>query len=408
MKTRFVLIITHDTWMSAQKVIPFQQVAKANGYSTILVAASKRYSMNEDILILDPLSHPIVLSNKLKKYKNQIDFVFSGYDMGSVLIAAAAEEVGATYMSKSLAQHLQSKYSLSLFLAQHKLNTPRTWLIHDRNNFSEIPDKINLMIKSNVSSGANPRHSWDYRSYQNKNDLIAYLEAEKLMDAFVKTAETQALNQSIVQEMMPSDKCLDVHIVFREKGEYKIFLIGEFFSRDSDFLIVESKSAENISEAILVQIKMFADFFSALGLQNIVTNFQFVEKSNLLYLFDLNLRVAGIWSYLYPLMLPDFYEKLFLYFQEKSINFDLKYSTYLKTPYWLEEGKIIQSIQFPTYDKMTIRLAYLDHLIPGYKVPQNQNSIQPSPQIFAVGNSAQECRDKIVDVLNRTRVEYKI
>ena len=138
-----------------------------------------------------------------------------------------------------------------------------------------------------------------------------------------------------------------------------------------------------------------------------VANLQFAVHNGSLYLFDINLRVAGIWSYLHKIMMPDFAHQVLSFFQGKDAEFKLTAPFYLKTPYYLEADRTVDFFKAPVVQSPSVLLAYLDHLVPGYKVPVAQNSIQPAPQIFSVGQSEEECRQKIQDILKSTEVRYR-
>lgn len=404
---KYILVADSSTWMSVHKGWVFSEAARKLGYKVIRVAPDARLSWNEDIFILDPLISEQVLTEKLKKYKGQVSFILPTFDYASLLLAPVAETLGTSFLSVASARQLGAKASLARYLETHQLGTPRTWLVDSTATFESIPEGIPLVVKANVSTGTLKKHDWDYRFFSNKEMLAHYLKDTQQLQALIVNNQQNERYQSVVQEYIEAEKYLDVHVVFAKSGSYKVFLVGEFFTHPHELHIVESKTAVDLSEDITKQIEKFTSFLSKNGCEHMVANLQFAVQNGSLYLFDINLRVAGIWSYLHKIMMPDFAHQVLSFFQGQDVEFKLTAPFYLKTPYYLEAGQTVDSFKAPAVQSSSVLLAYLDHLVPGYKVPVAQNSIQPAPQIFSVGQSEEECRQKIQDVLNGTEVRYR-
>lgn len=404
---KYILVADSSTWMSVHKGWVFAAAAKQRGYKIIRVAPDARLSWQEDIFILDPLMSEQVLTEKLKKYKGQIAFILPTFDYASTLLAPVAQTLETPFLRNPSARHLGTKALLAKYLQSHGLATPRTWLADSQKAFDDIPDGIPLVTKANVSTGTLKKHDWDYRVFRDKNQLIAYLTEDKQLQAFIVNNQQSERYQSVVQEYIEAEQFLDVHVVFGKTGNFKIFLIGEFFTHPGELLIVESKTVNLLDDDTRMHVEKSALFLSQNGCEYMVANMQFAVLNGIPYLFDLNLRVAGIWSYLHKIMMPNFAHQVLSFFHEENAEFAPSFPYYLKTPYYLEPGKTVESFTAPKSLDPSVMLAYLDHLAAGYKVPESQNSIQPAPQIFAVGTCEQDCRDKIQEVLKNTNVRYR-
>lgn len=404
---KYILVADSATWMSVHKGWVFSEAARRLGYKTIRVAPDARLSWQEDVFILDPLISELVLTEKLKKYRNQISFILPTFDYASTLLAPVAQTLGTSFLSVASARHLGTKASLAKYLETNCLGTPRTWLVDGTTTFADIPDGIPLVIKANVSTGTLKKHDWDYKVFYDKKALLEYLTETQQLQALIVNNQQNERYQSVIQEYLEAEKFLDVHVVFAKSGIFKVFLVGEFFTHPNELLIVESKTSQNLTEDTKMQIETFASFFSRNGCEYMVANLQFAVCNGALHLFDLNLRVAGIWSYLHKIMMPDFAHHVLSFFHGENVAFTPAAPFYLKTPYYLENGRTIESFVAPKVQDSSVLLAYLDHLVPGYKVPRSQNSIQPSPQIFVVGKDEQDCRTKIQEILKNTVVRYR-
>lgn len=293
---KYVLIIDNASWMSAHKAWPFIDAAKDRGYCVIRVAPDMRFSRNEEVFILDPISCDEILFEKIKSYEGQIDFVFSSSDISSAFIANIASQLGAHFFTAELAQHLSTKLSLSKLLQHAGEKGPQSWMIKKIEDFDLIPDSMALIVKPNVSTGGTARHGWDYRRFSNRQALTHYLKESGNLSAFIKNYQQQERYQSFVQEWIEADQFLDVHMIFAESGRYETFLIGEFSTHPGDVFIVESKTAVNVSPDLKKQIDRIGSFFSQKGYRFMVGNLQFALKDGKILIFDFNMRVAGIWS----------------------------------------------------------------------------------------------------------------
>lgn len=410
MEEKWIVVADTATWMSQQKTSDFVAVARARGFKVARVASAKRFQTDEDLFILDSFSQADVLSEKLRFLNGKVFLVYPGSDCGACFIALAAYDAGARFIHPHLVDQLYDKGRLADYLETKSVRGPASWMIRHEKDFQNIPKDLPLVAKPIFSTGGIANHDWDYKQYASVTDLQAQLETRSQLKAFLASNQLDSKRATVLQHCIQAARFLDVHVVCKGahgKGQpFHIFLTGEFHTDPENLLIVESKSATALPAGIQERIERFVGELVTDGVANCVLNLQFAMTEDDLYLFDCNLRVAGIWSYLYKLMRPDFYEQVLNYFTDQTYSFELKQPYYLKTPYYLRAGATVRSIAVPEAPSHLL-VAYGDHLRPGYRVPKKQNSIQPSPQIFAVGQTESECREKIISLINNTRVEYQ-
>lgn len=273
-----------------------------------------------------------------------------------------------------------------------------------------------LIVKPRRGRGGFQKQPWHYQVFQN---------AEALLGSEV-WPQMLAIGEWHIEEYRSSAErpAWDVHVDFGTT-DYEIFLIAQTWCSAHDPRIVISEGPVEMPAELLECVESHCREIWRLGYRRHLGNLQFVETGHpkssgagvgstvgSLHLMDFNTRMAGVLAFLEEGMCPDLdrraIEMYVLGKRRRPLNW--RFTHYRKGPFPVLAGRRLKAAHWPKFDderRERFLVKYEENLRIGECTPSVIHSLQPKPQVAALGNGIDEVRSRLDEFWRDCLFEYE-
>jgi hypothetical protein len=378
------------------------------------------------------LSTDVILA-ELEKQRvrlSDIRWVVSPSENLTKVAGKISERLGLVGPSPESAELGIDKAALREFCRQKALGGLRSWSADPGQRSSSEREQWEsdlrqnssgeLIVKPRRGRGGFQKQPWHYQVFQN---------AEQLLRSEI-WPQMLAIGEWHIEEYRSSAArpAWDVHVDFGIT-DYEIFLIAQTWCSARDPRIVISEGPVKMPDEIMECVEDHVREIWRLGYRRHLGNLQFVETGYAkpsateaghgggfgfgpLHLMDFNTRMAGVLAFLEEGMCPDLdrraIEMNVLGKRRRPLNW--RFTHYRKGPFPVLAGRKLKSAHWPKFDderREQFLVKYEENLRIGKCTPPVIHSLQPMPQVAALGSGIDEVRSRLDEFWRDCLFEYE-
>ncbi len=427
-----ILLLQSHTWFDAYRYFTLKRYAAQWGVRLINVveAGTASYRDLDDTSAIQRievgiLSTDVILAALEKRGLRPADlrWVVSPSENLTKLAGKISERLGLVGPSAESAELGLDKAALREFCQKRGLGGLPSWSAQPGPSSPsegeawerELRQASNgeLIVKPRRGRGGFQKQPWHYQIFRDAEALIR-------SDAW---AQMLAIGEWHVEEYRSSAErpAWDVHVDFGA-SDYEIFLTAQTWCSAHDPRIVISEGHVAMPPELLACVERHVQEIWRAGYRRHLGNLQFVETAHRsgrsgsgaqgpLHLMDFNTRMAGVLALLEEGMCPDLEKRAVEMYAlgrpRRPLNW--RYTHYRKGPLPVLAGRRLKSSKWPSLQderRHHYLLKYEENLRKGEVTPDVIHSLQPKPQVAALGNSLQEVRSRLDEFWRDCLFEY--
>ena len=413
-----ILLLQGHTWFDAYRYFTLKRHAPEWGARLINVveAGTATYRDLDDTSAIQRIEVGILSTDMILAAleKNgvrlkDIRWVVSPSENLTKLAGKISERLGLIGPSAESAELGIDKAALRAFCEAKGLGGLQSWsaepgplTIERREKWeTELRDQAigELIVKPRRGRGGFQKQPWHYQIFRDAKDLLNSSVWRQMM----------VIGEWHIEEYRSSyaRPAWDVHVDFGDT-DYEIFLIAQTRCSARDPRIVISEGPVDMPPDLRASVERHVQEIWQAGYRRHLGNLQFIETTDPkigstvsvqgpLHLIDFNTRMAGVLALLGEGMCPDLDQRAHEMYVLGRPRRPLKwrYTHYRKGPFPVLAGRRLTSATWPRFEderRLHYLVKYEENLKLGELTPDVIHSLQPKPQVAALGHDLAEVR----------------